>query len=130
MVGVTKLAWQRRQPKADRQIVPFGIVPLDQVQLVVAWPLLDPLLAGEGVEHRVKDDYERNKLLIDLTAQPQDVKDRVDEVIRTGVRTTTTPQVGVHFMKFCGKYELTKISEQAETYAKWLNTPYKGQLCG
>jgi 5'-3' exonuclease len=81
-----------------------------------------------GVEHRVRDDYERNKVLIDLTAQPQDIKDKVDANIREGVRTTVTPQVGVHFMRFCGSYELTKISEQSDTYAKWLNNPYKGSL--
>ena len=83
-----------------------------------------------GEEHRVRDCYERNRTLIDLTAQPQDIKDKVDESIRTGVRVTTTPQVGVHFMKFCGKYELNKISENAEAYAKWLNAPYKGELHG
>jgi 5'-3' exonuclease len=80
------------------------------------------------VEHRVKDDYERNRVLIDLTAQPQEIKDLVDSRIRESVRIDTTPQVGIHFMKFCGKYELTKISDQAETYAKWLNSPYKGSL--
>ena len=80
------------------------------------------------VEHRVKDDYERNRVLIDLTAQPQEIKDAVDARIKESVRVTTTPQVGIHFMKFCGKYELTKISEQAETYARWLNTPYTGSL--
>ena len=31
-------------------------------------------------------------------------------------------------MKFCGKYDLMKISEQAEAYANWLNAPYKGIL--
>ena len=82
----------------------------------------------EGVEHRVKDDYERNRTLIDLNAQPQEIKDKVDEAIRNSIRTTTTPMVGAQFLKFCGKYELTKISEQAETYAKWLNTPYQGAL--
>lgn len=82
----------------------------------------------EGVEQRVRDCYERNRTLIDLTAQPQDVKDKVDNAIRTGVRTVTTPQVGVHFMRFCGKYELNKISENAEAYAKWLNSPYKGEV--
>ena len=81
-----------------------------------------------GVEHRVRDDYERNRVLIDLTCQPDDVKLSVDTNIREGVRTTVTPQVGIHFMRFCGKYELTKISEQAETYARWLNSPYKGSL--
>ena len=80
----------------------------------------------DGVEHRVRDDYDRNRTLIDLTAQPQDIKDAIDKTIKENVRTKTTPQVGVHFMKFCGKYELNKISEQAESYAKWLNNPYKG----
>lgn len=82
----------------------------------------------EGVEQRVRDCYERNRTLIDLTAQPQEVKDKVDDAIRAGVRTVTTPQVGVHFMKFCGKYELEKISQNAEAYAKWLNASYQGNI--
>jgi 5'-3' exonuclease len=82
----------------------------------------------DGVEVRVRDAYERNRVLIDLTAQPDDVKLSVDENIRKGVRTTTTPQVGIHLMRFCGKYELNKISDNADTYAKWLNSPYTGSL--
>ena len=79
-------------------------------------------------EQRVRECYERNRMLIDLTAQPQAIKDVVDARIRETVRVTTTPQVGIHLMKFCGKYELTKISEQAEAYAKWLNSPYQGTI--
>jgi 5'-3' exonuclease len=82
----------------------------------------------EGVEHRVLDDYQRNVVLCDLTAQPQDVKDAVDSVIRQEVRHKPTPNVGIHFMKFCAKFELTKISDQAESYARWLNSPYTGVL--
>lgn len=82
----------------------------------------------DGVEHRVREDYERNRTLIDLSAQPQEIKDAVDNTIKENVRTKITSQVGVHLMKLCGKYELNKISEQAETYAKWLNSPYKGSL--
>jgi len=81
-----------------------------------------------GEEHRVRDDYERNRVLIDLTAQPDSIKESVDKTIADNVRRNITPQVGVHLMRFCGKYELTKISEQAETYAKWLNSAYKGNL--
>lgn len=81
-----------------------------------------------GVEHRVRDDYERNRKLIDLTAQPDDVKLSVDTNIREGVRRTTTTQVGIHLMKFCGKYELNKIADNADTYARWLNSPYQGVL--
>ena len=82
----------------------------------------------DNIEHRVKDKYELNKTLIDLTAQPQDIKEKVDNTIKSDVRVTTVPQVGLHLMKFCGKYELTKISDQATTYSSWLNSPYKGVL--
>jgi 5'-3' exonuclease len=82
----------------------------------------------DGNEVRVKDAYNRNRTLIDLTAQPDDVKLSVDTNIREGVRTTTIPQVGLHLQKFCGKYELQKIADNAETYAKWLNSPYVGVL--
>lgn len=82
----------------------------------------------DGNEVRVKDAYERNKILIDLKAQPQEIKDLVDQRIRESVRVNTIPQVGIHFMKFTGKNELTKISEQAETYSKWLSAPYTGTV--
>lgn len=81
-----------------------------------------------NVEHKVLDDYKRNKTLIDLTAQPDDIKASVDATIREGIRTTVTPQVGIHLMKLCGKYDLNKISENAETFSKWLGQPYKGIL--
>lgn len=81
-----------------------------------------------GVEHRVKDRYELNKTLIDLNAQPQDIKDKVDATIRSDLKVTVTPQVGLHFLKFCGTYELTKISNQAQDYSQWLNSQYKGTL--
>lgn len=79
-------------------------------------------------EQVVRDCYNRNKMLIDLKAQPDDIKQAVDQRIKESVRVNTVPQVGIHFMKFCGKYELTKISEQAETYAKWLNASYQGHV--
>jgi 5'-3' exonuclease len=82
----------------------------------------------EGVEHRVLDDYTRNVTLVDLTAQPQEVKDVVDASIREGLRTEPVQNVGFHFMKFCSKFDLVKISEQATFYAKWLNNTYQGAL--
>lgn len=83
-----------------------------------------------NIEHRVKDCYERNRMLIDLTAQPQEIKDKIDQTIRNGVKTFTSNQVGIHLMKFCGRFELTKISEQAPSFAKWLNNHYQGELIG
>lgn len=92
--------------------------------------LLQKWVDHEGVEHRVKDDYERNRILIDLRAQPDEIKEAVDNVIKNDVRTATIPMVGIHLMKFAGKYELTRISEQAETYSRWLNSAYVGVLNG
>jgi hypothetical protein len=82
----------------------------------------------EGVDHRVRDDFERNRQLIDLTAQPQEIKDAIDQRIRESVRIQTVPQVGIHLMKFAGKYNLPKIAEQAEALSRWLNAPYTGSL--
>ena len=90
--------------------------------------MLQRWIDHDGIEQRVRDCYQRNKTLIDLTAQPDDIKEKVDQRIRDEVRITVTPQVGVHFMRLCVKYELTRISEQADSYAKWLNNPYTGVL--
>jgi 5'-3' exonuclease len=90
--------------------------------------MLSRWIDHEGNEVRVRDAFERNRQLIDLKAQPQEIKDAVDQRIRESVRIETVPQVGVHFLRFCSKYELTKLSENAEIYARWLNEPYQGNL--
>ena len=81
-----------------------------------------------GVEHRVLDDYERNCCLVDLTAQPQEIKDLVDTAIREQISHRDVGQVGVRFLRFCGRYDLVKMSESAETTAQWLNQTYQGEL--
>lgn len=84
----------------------------------------------DGVEHRVLDDYERNVHLVDLTAQPQEIKDKVDGAIREQMSHKDVGQVGVRFMQFCGKYELNKLSENADSFGRWMNETYKGVLNG
>jgi 5'-3' exonuclease len=79
----------------------------------------------EGVEHRVLDDYTRNKLLCDLTAQPDDVKLLIKETIDTATTANKNiPQVGVRLLKLCAEYDLIKISEQVQSYAEPLNARY------
>ena len=81
-----------------------------------------------GEEHRVLDDYLRNRSLIDLRAQPAEVKAYVDEAIREQISHKDIGQVGVRFMRFCGRHELTRVSDQAEQYSRWLNQTYQGAL--
>ena len=82
----------------------------------------------DGVEHRVLDDYERNRTLIDLTAQPDEIKQQVDTAICEQISHRDIGQVGVRFMQFCGRYELNKCSESADQFGRWLNETYKGVL--
>ena len=81
-----------------------------------------------GAEHRVKDDYERNRQLIDLTAQPESIKAIINESIATTIQEDKSiSQVGLKLMKFCGIYDLNKISEQAQSYSIPLNAKYNNQ---
>jgi 5'-3' exonuclease len=79
----------------------------------------------EGVEHRVLDDYNRNKLLCDLTAQPAEIKQIISDVINAEEHTTkNVSQVGIRLLKFCSTYDLQKVSEQVQSYADPLNARY------
>ena len=78
-----------------------------------------------GEEHRVLDDYERNRQLIDLTAQPADIKQIMFDTITTATQANkNVSQVGIRLMKFCNLYDLKKIADQAQAYAEPLNARY------
>ena len=82
----------------------------------------------EGKEHRVLDDYTRNVILCDLTAQPKDIKDLITATIAEGISADKNiQQVGVRLVKFAGSYDLVKITEQAQSYAEPLNAKYGGE---
>jgi len=77
-----------------------------------------------GVEHRVLDDYNRNKTLVDLTAQPEHVKAWITETITTNSVKKSRPMVGAQFLKFCGKYELNRLSENSTAIGEILSAGY------
>jgi 5'-3' exonuclease len=77
----------------------------------------------EGVEHRVLDDYTRNVTLCDLTAQPADIRETIDNVIQT-VESKDITQVGMRLMKFCAKWDMQRIADQAALYATPLQARY------
>jgi hypothetical protein len=79
----------------------------------------------EGTEHRVVDDYQRNVQLCDLTAQPVEIKQLIQETIdQETQKGKNIPQVGIRLLKFCASFDLQKISEQIESYAEPLNARY------
>ena len=79
-----------------------------------------------GEEHRVLEDYQRNMHIIDLTAQPDHIKTELDNAIVEQVQKEVKSQVGIHFMKLCGKWDMVRLSERATDHAEYLNKSYGG----
>lgn len=75
-------------------------------------------------EHRVLDDFERNRILIDLTLQPDHIKEKMDNTIVAAVQKERKSGVGMHFLKFCGRYQLQKLGGQPDVHATYLNRGY------
>lgn len=76
----------------------------------------------DGSERIVKHEYAHNQILVDLTKQPQYIKERIANVIATAKAVEPVPMVGIHFMRFANKYELTTIQNSAEQYVKFLSS--------
>lgn len=88
--------------------------------------MLQRWMDHEGIEHRVKEDYERNKLLCDLSAQPDDIRLIINETIQNEIsKNKSIDQVGIRLLKFCNQYDLVKVSEQAQSYSEPLNARYQ-----
>jgi len=85
--------------------------------------MLQRLTDHNGVEHRVLDDYNRNVTLCDLTAQPAEIREIINNTIAE-VEPKDISQVGMRLMKFCAKWDMQKIADQAAHYAEPLQARY------
>ena len=77
-----------------------------------------------GAEHRVLEDYERNRTLIDLAAQPKEIRNIITETISKGAVPKTVDQVGIRLMKFCNLYDLKKITDSIQMYSEPFQAKY------
>jgi hypothetical protein len=84
--------------------------------------MLQKFIHHDGTEHRVLDDYNRNKQLIDLTAQPDHIRSLIDSVITENSIQKNVGQVGTKFLKFCGSNNLQKLSEEPHSFSNILNS--------
>ena len=82
----------------------------------------------EGVEHRVRDRYEANKRLIDLTCQPDDIKLALDATVKESITKDAKKQVGVEFLRFCGKWDLQELAKRPDDHVTYLNSRYNGNV--
>ena len=99
----------------------------DRANKGFAWNnmMLQRWVDHNGLEHRVLEDYERNRKLIDLAAQPQDIRDVITETINTNAVPKTIDQVGIRLLKFCNLYDLKKITDSIQQYAEPFQAKYQ-----
>ena len=75
-------------------------------------------------DHRVKNCYQRNRELIDLSMQPPEVKVVMDDTLNEALIPRNNTKVGLHFLKFAGKHELERIGDNPDAYIDFLSAKY------
>ena len=86
--------------------------------------LLNETWGPEDAKQSVKKRYEFNQLLIDLTAQPDVVKETLDEEIDIQLSRPRRHHVGVQFAKFCGQFNLPRLRQQSSVFGQILSRSY------
>ena len=79
--------------------------------------MLNKWIDHKNCEHRVLDDFNRNRTLIDLAAQPEDIKLKIFETIEHSINREPVDQVGARLIQFCNQHSLVKIAEMAQFFA-------------
>jgi len=77
-----------------------------------------------GVEHVVKSDYERNRTLIDLTCQPEQLREKFVSTIKEKAVPKQNKNVGIHFLRWCGTWSLENLAKTPDEMARILSKPY------
>lgn len=72
----------------------------------------------------VKDAFKFNQKLIDLTLQPDNVKESMDETILQATDKKPSKRLLLDFMQLLGRHELNDISKHPEAYIDILNKGY------
>lgn len=89
--------------------------------------MLQKWVDHEQVEHKVKDKYEFNRKLIDLSQIPDTVKQECLSLIaeETQRKNVPAPEIGMGFMKFCARWDLKRIGNNHEAFMPMLKAKYE-----
>ncbi len=85
---------------------------------------INAIWGEEGARQSVRERYEFNRSLLDLTAQPPEIVEIMDLVIDKAIDTKPKTMVGAWFSKFCGRFRLVKLVDQAVPITQLLAAPY------
>jgi hypothetical protein len=73
---------------------------------------------------RVIDEYRINESLIDLTCQPETIRDEIDLALARCIEKPPVTMIGVRFMRFCGANSLDTLAKEAPDHSAYLRVPY------
>lgn len=73
---------------------------------------------------RVLDEFNKNKILVDLTMQPDDIKFKMDQAIMDAVSQPKKSMVGIWFLRFTEEMSLFNIGKNPTDYANMLAAHY------
>lgn len=79
------------------------------------WTVKDPETGEILQEFVVGELFEENKLLMDLDAQPPEIKEIIENAIDAAIQSRASFSY-FHFMKFLGEYELKAIADESMNY--------------
>lgn len=88
--------------------------------------MLQKWVDENAAEQRVKENFERNKLLIDLSQIPDNIKTECLSIIAetTGRKNVPAVEIGTGFLKFCGRWALNKIGTNSIQFMPMLKSKY------
>lgn len=72
-----------------------------------------------GREMKVKELFAENELLMDLSKQPADIREKIEDAVLEGFENKGTFN-HFHFLRFCGKFDLKNISASIENFVRML----------
>lgn len=78
----------------------------------------------KGNEMLVADCYALNRTIIDLTAQPDAIKERMDETIQAAIQKPHKTHISIRLMRFCEQHQLVNISKNPNPYTRFLAESY------
>lgn len=89
--------------------------------------MLQKWVDHEQKERIVKNQYELNKKLIDLSQIPDDVKAECLRIIAEELERKNVPavEIGMGFMKFCSRWALKRIGDNCESFMPMMKAKYK-----
>ncbi len=85
---------------------------------------INSIWGPEDNRQSVRKRYDFNCKLLDLRLQPDDIRIDMDTTINEALDSDNKMMVGAYFAKFCGKYRLVRLANQAASITQILASPY------